>query len=447
MKPDRTRFYRFAALVILIAVFLILSRRFVAEDGLIYARYMTNALQGHGLVFNLGERVNALTSPFFTYLLLAVSWLLRGAVVPAEFVVFGVTFTGACLLAEELAPFAGLFVAATAYFYTVIGMETSTFLFMLMLTIYAFEKKRYDWLPLLVVLTALTRFEAGLLIPIVAWELWRERKFPRLFSLLPPVALLVLYFALNYYWYGAILPNSATSKLGQARSGFWPHWPWGFLTIRVWAVSPGGVFRATLALVPLVLVFSLAGWLVMRRTRADRIILPFSVGLFAFYFFFNIPSYHWYYAPFFFFLILYAARGMLLTKPTFAVMLFAIFFSCLRNAPYVKGMTISPDYTNIANWINQNTPPDATIESSEIGAIGWLTHRRINDIIGLTEPKNADHIAHGDFSSWLREDKPDYIIVHRPTSALEQSAIDNPNYREVPFHSGHVYLLQRVTPK
>src|ERR1700744_1506235 len=88
---ESSRPYRLLALAVLIVIAVVLSRHFVAEDGLIYSRYVANALHSQGLVFNAGEHVNALTSPLFSYLLLGVAWILHGDVILAEFLLFAVT--------------------------------------------------------------------------------------------------------------------------------------------------------------------------------------------------------------------------------------------------------------------------------------------------------------------------------------------------------------------
>ena len=49
--------------------------RFTAEDAYIVQRYATQFIRGEGLVFNIGERVLALTSPLHALLLTALTWL------------------------------------------------------------------------------------------------------------------------------------------------------------------------------------------------------------------------------------------------------------------------------------------------------------------------------------------------------------------------------------
>lgn len=432
--------------LVLLAVFLMVSRRSILDDGLIYARFVANLFAGRGLVFNPGEHINALTSPLFSYLLIGTTWMLRGRVLLAEHLLFAVTFSGACVLAEELSPLAGMLAAVTAFFYAVVGMETSTLLLVMMLLTRAWQRRKYEWLPVLLAVAVLTRFEAGLLVPIVAWLLWRERRFPRLIGFVPAVGILAAYVLLNHHFYGAWLPNSATSKFGQARSGYWGEWPWAFLQIRGWAFDPNAFFRATCWLLPPLLVLAVLGWGKQRGSRAEQLLTPFALGLMAFYVLFNIPPYHWYYAPFVFLLCVYGMWGLPRTRAAYTLAALCIVACAAPNLRTVRRFAPVQDYVNVAEWLNRNTAADATVEAAEIGHLGWFAHRTVIDILGLTTPKNAAHVAHKDLSSWLREDRPDYIVVHHPYWIFEKAAEGDPAYREVPFHSGDVYILERVRP-
>jgi hypothetical protein len=91
------------------------------DDAFIYARYIKNALDGDGLVFNAGERVNALTSPLMGYLLLILSWLLHGRVLLAEMILSTIFLASACSFAEAMVPYSGMILASTAFFYTCFG--------------------------------------------------------------------------------------------------------------------------------------------------------------------------------------------------------------------------------------------------------------------------------------------------------------------------------------
>ena len=65
-----------ALLLVALAVclrFAYLDRFFELDDALIYHRFVQNAIDGHGLVYNPGERYNALTSPLYTALSLGLT--------------------------------------------------------------------------------------------------------------------------------------------------------------------------------------------------------------------------------------------------------------------------------------------------------------------------------------------------------------------------------------
>ena len=68
-----------ASVMVLALVFCVRNRAFQFDDGLIYQRYLRNLLEGHGLVYNSGERFNGLTSPFYTLLTSLVTLIARDA--------------------------------------------------------------------------------------------------------------------------------------------------------------------------------------------------------------------------------------------------------------------------------------------------------------------------------------------------------------------------------
>ena len=77
-EPDRPRGWRTAlstasaVLPLAALAFAGGARRWMSDDGFINLRVVDNALHGHGLVFNPGERVEAVTSPLWILVLTAV---------------------------------------------------------------------------------------------------------------------------------------------------------------------------------------------------------------------------------------------------------------------------------------------------------------------------------------------------------------------------------------
>ena len=149
-----------------------------------------------------------------------------------------------------------------------------------------------------------------------------------------------------------------------------------------------------------------------RLAKWNEIVLPFLAILAAFYILGNIPGYFWYYAPFFYFLSIYAVCLLPRTKSSYVGA--SIFGLCLAisTALYLhRTDSVRDDYIDAGLWLDHNAAPDADIASVETGYIGWYCSRHLIDIIGLTTPQNAVYTAHRDFSSWFAA-RPDYIVVH-----------------------------------
>jgi arabinofuranosyltransferase len=433
---------RNAAIVAICCITALLSlavRHFELDDALIYARYVRNALNGQGLVFNPGEPVNALTSPLLAVLLLATSWLMHGHVLWAEMALSMIFLIGACILAEEIAPWSGVLIASTGYFYMCFGMETMLFLFLIVLTFTLYRKDMLDWLPTLALLTFLTRFEGGLLGAIIAYDLWRDRRFPRLRAFLLPGLLAVAYLSFNFHFYGKLLPASAAAKFGQGFSGIWGRWPRAFLHVNLILQ----IFHSTIYILPFALVLVIFGVNSQRHTLMNRILLPFLGGLLAFYILFNIPNYHWYDAPFIFFLLMYAVMGVPRTRLAHILLACVILQCTIAGVLYLRQQGRNANYVALAQWIESHSSPGAKIASAETGTIGWYSTRNVDDIVGLTNPKNATELRKRDFYSWLEQDKPDFVVIHTPVAFGEVAATKSPLYAYEPFHFGPVYLMYR----
>jgi arabinofuranosyltransferase len=432
---------RLITIIVLVAVMSFLSRHFLLDDALIYARYIQHALDGHGLVFNDGEPINALTSILDTWLVLGFSLLLHGHVLLVESSLSAIFLVLAAGMAEEMVPFSGILLTAMPFLYLCKGMETSLFLLILMLCVRVWCADRINWLPLLCLLAVLTRFEGGALLVVIMWRLWQTRRMPHLLSFLAPTVIGALYVGFNLSFYHRILPQSASAKLGQGMSGFWGKWPTAFLGVPELVTYPLGAPAVFFVLVAVLAWYASRD---PRMSRLNQIVLPFLIILTSFYVLFNIPGYHWYYAPLVYFLLLYAAR-LIPDRPDARLATVLVLLAIFRvSGLYLHRRDILPEpYDQAALWLDKNTPRDARIASVETGHIGWNCNRYIIDIVGLTSPQNAFYTAHRDFSSWLNA-RPDVIIVH-PDNPFpwERVALRSPDYEYLPVHFGNVYLLRR----
>jgi arabinofuranosyltransferase len=333
-----------------------------------------------------------------------------------------------------------MLLASMAYFYTTAGMETALLVFLIMLALTLITEGRLAWLPAVLILLALTRFEAGALIPVCLVFFYKKKTWPPVISYVPALAIVAAYLITNHHFFGAFLPQSANAKLGQGRSEYWGSWPMGFLLINPLL----NTFNGVRLVLPLLIAGALIGAFRMRSSNWNALTLPFAAIMLAFYVLFNIPDYTWYYAPFILLLVLFAAAALPSTRLTMVCVL------CVVVVQFVAAEHVlsAPEeryenYKQLAYWINSNALPGATVEACEIGEIGWDSTHPIIDILGLNMPKNAVHIAHKDAASWLKEDRPDYVVMHRKTWVWEKVAFNSPEYEVAPFSAGDVYLLRR----
>ncbi len=445
---------RLACVASICLLFSCLYRYVYIDDAFIYARYISNALQGHGFVFNLGEHVNALSSPLYSYLVLLFGKTFGQGAFNTSVVVSAVAFLFACSQAEVMVPFSGLLLASTSYFYSFSGMETSLFLALLLLPVLLVQRQRTFWLPTVALLLVLTRFEGLAMAPPLFYVVYRQGRLPPWRSLLPPCLIAMAYLLLNLRWYGALLPASAGAKLGQGRSGFWGQWPYAF-TGGAYQLKPD--FLPILPLVVAVTLFVLPGCLLLRRSVLLQITLPTLLLLLTFYVLFNLPGYRWYFAPFIAFAMIYATAVVSRwPKGRWIPILLVCFLvgtSLHKNDLFArKHQSHSAQlqgYPAIGLWLAAHTVPGTRVEAGEIGTLGWFCPNcRIIDILGLTYPKNAEHIARRDNTSWFAEDVPEYIVVHRPPWGFEMPAVSSPKYAPVPVDFGSsVRLLQRLPSK
>jgi arabinofuranosyltransferase len=351
----------------------------------------------------------------------------------------------AASIAETIAPWSGVLIAATGYFYHCFGMETTLFLFMLALSLWFYLQQRYFWLPLICLLTVLTRAEGIFIVAPIVWQLWRKKQIPQLSSFIAPGMVIAAYLAFNYHFYGRVMPASASAKFEQGFSGYWGAWPTAFLHHGSALLEP---FRASIYVIPAAIVLAALALRKLRGSPINAIVLPFLLGLFAFYLLLNVPNYHWYDAPFAFFGLIYAVLGLPRNRIAYGILAVVIaecavtaFFELRRLGPLRH-------YEQAAQWLETHSAPDAKIAAVEIGTIGWNCDRNVDDIIGLTNPANAKLLAHHDLTSWLEQDKPDYVVVHDEPAFGEKAAAASPLYENEPVHASGIRIMHRkVSPR
>ncbi|MGA2112946.1 MAG: glycosyltransferase family 39 protein [Anaerolineales bacterium] len=207
----------------------------IIDDAFITYRYTRNLLLGRGLVFNPGERVLGTTTPLYALLLAVLSLPLGGASAPLPTLspLLNALFdAGSCVLLLWLgkklgSPIAGVVTAAIwavtpmSVTFAIGGMETSLYVFLLLLSYLLYLNDQLVALGAVLGLAFLTRPDALLLaVPIVldacrrAFSPSEDRSFRRR---LPPavaagLAVVMPWSVFSFLYYGSVVPNSLLAK-------------------------------------------------------------------------------------------------------------------------------------------------------------------------------------------------------------------------------------------
>ena len=424
--------------LLIISFFSYLARNYQFDDALIYLRYIKNFQDGFGLTYNPGEKFNGLTSPLFTYVVMVGS-LIFANLQAVTIVLSAIFLLGASILGGKIfstnaseAIFTASVLGSFGYFYSTFGMETPLFLMLIGLSLYLF-KTQSDYFMIALALLVITRSEGIFLAaPLTAAYLWKNRKIPDIRLVLLAVVIFLVPFVINYFYYGDFLPATGSAKIGQGKSGLWGE-RWIFLDAR-YLLS--GFFSGSLFSLVVFSGFAFYGLfrLLKEKVLASVVAVIFTLLLLGFYAGLNIPNYHWYYAPFFYFLLIFACHGFwrcaaaLLAGGVSNIRNFAALLLICAGSLLALSKAVSMEergrfenYAAIGSWLKQNTQPSASIAMVEIGTVGWYAQRHIIDILGLVNPFNADHIGKREFSGWLTHYQPDYILRHDPLWQHEQS--------------------------
>lgn len=229
------------ALPVLLLLWAGIAWRWTSDDGFIHMRVIDNVLAGHGPVFNPGERVEASTSPLWTWLLVALSLLVPRELVdlPTLSAIVGISLSvagfalgvwGTTRLVRAdagasgpLLPVGALVIAALPVVgqFTTAGLEGGL-VFGWIGGLWAATAalvlggRRAGLAATWIGLAPLIRPDLVLLaLPFGVWLLARERGLrARLRLLLLAAALPLLYEIFRAAYFGLLVPNPALAKEG-----------------------------------------------------------------------------------------------------------------------------------------------------------------------------------------------------------------------------------------
>ncbi len=233
--PARFRSHARTASIVAIASVVALSvawawrLAWLSDDAFISFRYARHLVQGDGLVFNVGERVEGYTNFLWTVLMAAGIGL---HIHPGQAaIVLGLASLAGCLvlvwrMARATAPrrspptlsIAAVLLGGSYLFasYGTSGLETMMGTFLVLLSLDRALRRAPLSAGLAAVAAVLTRPDLAVfyvaLIAAIALDRHRRRELPRLVA--PFFAIYVPYFLARWAWYGDLLPNTFYAKSG-----------------------------------------------------------------------------------------------------------------------------------------------------------------------------------------------------------------------------------------
>ncbi|MBK7140508.1 MAG: hypothetical protein IPH75_00335 [bacterium] len=245
--------YILLGLAVVYAIVMVVTNWWVCDDAFISFRYAKNLIDGHGLVYNLGEKVEGYSNFLWT-LIIALGMRVGIDPVPLSLVLGGISFLAVVVATglTSLRLFGGdgrqrIFLPVAAlllllhhemHVYTTSGLETmfTTALVMFGFLTLVTAKANRELLAagFLLTLASLARPD-GLLFAVMGgvFLLVTERKLRPLIWYGLPVALLYLpYFIWRYSYYGFLFPNTY-----YAKSGDLSYWSQGWIYLWVYLKS------------------------------------------------------------------------------------------------------------------------------------------------------------------------------------------------------------------
>jgi MFS family permease len=419
----------------------------VQDDPYIFFRYARNLAHGQGWRFNPGvPDANAITSPLYV-LLLATATRLGISTTGAATALFVLTSAGAAFLTGAALRRFGFRIGALAVaalvgsapaLGAVRGMDASLYLFLVAASFLAALERRVLLTGLCFAAVVLTRPEGLVFTVAIAAAVLvadRSRRPTRKQSGLLALAFvtpLVCWFAFASLVVGHVIPSTFAAKIAQRQSGLFGH-GWVFLrgARELWKNGRGSpdalrtFFYVLLGLAIVGLVSRLRdrnGWQLFVPLIAAGTALALFYGVM-----YNLPPYLWYYAPFVWIELVFAAVGVdallhAIRSRSTRIGVAAFTVMALTTIGLIQTPRSNPvrdDYFPLAAWLRAHTPKSSTVMFTEIGTIGWASDRRIVDWLGLLDRAALPYLRKGQLGWWADYYRPDYWIhfAFGPTAA------------------------------
>ena len=419
----------------LIPVFLMLVARIVyayfipaaAEDAYITFRYARNFANGHGLVFNPGERVMGFTSPLWT-LWMSLGFLIRmDSVLWSRLAAIGADVVTLVLVAAALrrtvsrasAWCFALFFAGWPYFAAMAtsGMENNLMLMLMALSAVLVER-RHPAAPGALAALAYSRPEGVVAAAILALGARRRD------ALVAAAITAAAYLPLLLY-YGSVIPQSVFAKShiygtpGPLSGSTW----WIWLIPRPYVrgskvVENGHLVTLAVFFTPALIVGARRVW-ALRQSALARLSLA-GVVIWIGYSLLGVAYFYWYLMAPLAALAIVACTGLpelVRGRWLWASLIAYLTGVCWDGLPiyFSRSQIEFTGFVGVADYLTQHAHPGEKAFLEPIGMIGFECPLVIVDEIGLVSPEVARRRLQGPgwYTDIVALKQPDWLVMRR----------------------------------
>jgi arabinofuranosyltransferase len=271
-----------AAVVILLICYAIILLRtaWVCDDAYITFRTVDNFINGYGLVWNVGERVQSYSHPLWMFLLSAAYFITREAYLTLLVISMAVSMVAVSLFAFKIAPtpkaaclgIIALILSKSFMDYSTSGLENplSHLLLAVFLIVYLpdrSDKRSFLLLSFVTALVMLVRLDLALLVlPALMLQFFKKPSWKMFRALLIGFLPLIIWELFSVFYYGFPVPNPAYAKL---RTG-----------LDQWMVlAQGSHYLEAVLRSDRLLVFTVLGVSGFALFRRERRLWPLAAGI------------------------------------------------------------------------------------------------------------------------------------------------------------------------
>jgi hypothetical protein len=293
--------------------------------------------------------------------------------------------------------------------------------------LWAYDCSHYDLSAFILAMAAMVRPDgvmAAVALGVV--HLMRRQPVPWR-AVIVYVGLVGAFYTGLWIYFGSPLPVTLLAKQQQGQMAASMRFGSGFFDLlRQYARQPLYWLHGLLALLGL--------WQVLRKRRHWVPLLVWTALYFLAYTGLAVSRYTWYYAPLVPATVVLVAEGTVTLvrtlaragppqplKSGMAALLLVAVLTPLLTGTVWAGWHSDPRhhvYRDAGKWIQQHTPPGASIGALEVGIIGYYAQRPIVDFAGLIQPDVARQFestsTYQDSATWtIQTYQPDYVLLHR----------------------------------